>query len=199
MALVARAKRDVLLRAYRHKLRWEDLEDCYSQATLELVAQARKGRVFAGRAHLANLLEQRFQSRVRDHRRALSGRSPMLAALEASVSLGKAGDEGVEIVDVRGELEQLVMLRHDLRHIERLARNLTLDQRLALACQLRQLCLTNACRELGWSAEKYRKVAQRARARLRQLMAVEETDVPLGRRGSEQDIGTAYDQLSPHS
>jgi len=44
---VARAKREVLLRAYRHRLRLEDLEDCYSQAALELVAQARKGRAFS--------------------------------------------------------------------------------------------------------------------------------------------------------
>jgi hypothetical protein len=29
VACVAHAKREVLLRAYRHLLRWEDLEDCY--------------------------------------------------------------------------------------------------------------------------------------------------------------------------
>jgi hypothetical protein len=30
------------------------------------------------------------------------------------------------------------------------------------------------CRRFGWSKEKYRKVAQRARARLRELLASEE-------------------------
>ena len=47
VALVARAKRDVLLRAHRHRLRREDLEDCYSQATLELLTNARAGRRYA--------------------------------------------------------------------------------------------------------------------------------------------------------
>ena len=31
------------------------------------------------------------------------------------------------------------------------------------------------CRRYNWSTEKYRKVAQRARARLRRLMAAEHT------------------------
>ena len=84
---MARAKRELLLRVHRHRLRREDLEDCYSQATLELVAHARRGGRFASRLHLANVLEQRFLSRIRDRRRALSGRSPMQAALEAAMSL----------------------------------------------------------------------------------------------------------------
>ena len=44
VALVARAKRELLLRVHRYRLRREDLEDCYGQATLELVAHARSGR-----------------------------------------------------------------------------------------------------------------------------------------------------------
>jgi hypothetical protein len=55
VALVARAKREVLLRAYRHRLRPEDLEDCFGQAALELVAQARKGGAFSSRMHVANI------------------------------------------------------------------------------------------------------------------------------------------------
>ena len=43
MALVAQARRELLLRSHRHRLRKEDLEDCFSQATLELLAQARDG------------------------------------------------------------------------------------------------------------------------------------------------------------
>jgi hypothetical protein len=54
VAIVACAKRDLLLRAHRHRLRPEDLEDCYSQATLELVASAQSGGVFANRLHIAN-------------------------------------------------------------------------------------------------------------------------------------------------
>jgi DNA-directed RNA polymerase specialized sigma24 family protein len=171
VALVARAKRELLLRALRYQLRREDLEDCYSQATLELVAHARKGGTFWSRSHLGNVLEQRFRSRVRDRRRALSGRSPMQAALEAAMSLGRAGEQEIEIVDVRAEVERLVILRHELRRVEELARELTADQRLVLACQLGQVSPAEFCRRFGWSAEKYRKVAQRARARLRALTA----------------------------
>ena len=172
---MARARRDLLLRAYRYQLRREDLEDCYSQATLELLAQARNGRAFAGRSHLGNLLEQRFLSRIRDRRRALSGRSPMQAALEASLPLGGVGEEEIEIRDARAEIERIVVLREDLARIERLAQALTPDQRLVLACQVGlQMDREEFCRRFGWSSEKYRKVAQRARARLRGLVAGEE-------------------------
>jgi DNA-directed RNA polymerase specialized sigma24 family protein len=174
VALVSRARRDLLLRAYRYQLRWEDLEDCYSQATLELVAQAQRGRAFADRVHLGNQLEQRFQSRIRDRRRAVSGRSPMQAAIEASVSLSETGEDGLGIVDARADLEKLVMLRHDLRCIARIADELSADQRLILACQLLPLGPAETCARLDWSSEKYRKVAQRARARLRVLVAREE-------------------------
>jgi DNA-directed RNA polymerase specialized sigma24 family protein len=174
VALVARAKREILLRAHHYQLRWEDLEDCYSQATIELVAHVRRGAAFADRAHVGNSLEQRFVSRIRDRRRALQGRSPMQAALETSLSLGGPGEEGVEIEDARAQLEKLVMHRHDLRVIERLARELTPDQRLVLACQLHPMSRAETCGSLGWTTEKYRKVAQRARARLRELIESEE-------------------------
>jgi hypothetical protein len=175
VALVATAKRDLLLRAHRYRLRLEDLEDCYGQATLELVVYARNGGTFADRVHLGNVLEQRFLSRVHDRRRALSGRSPMQAALETSLSLGGAGQEGPEVADVRAELEKLVMLRHDLRRIGEIAPALTPDQRLVLASQLGlKMDGREFCPRFGWSPEKYRKVAQRGRARLRRLMAEEE-------------------------
>jgi DNA-directed RNA polymerase specialized sigma24 family protein len=174
---VASAKREVLLRAHRHRLRREDLEDCYSQAALELVAQARKGGAFASRKHVGNILEQRFVSRINDRRRALAGRSPMQAALEGALSLGGSGADGAEVADLRGDPETLVMLRHELTRVEHLARQqLTHDQRLVLACQvgLPLLSPREFCGRFGWSQEKYRKVAQRARTRLRHLMADEE-------------------------
>ena len=193
---MASAKRELLLRAHRHRLRREDLEDCYSQATLELVAFARRGGTFADRRHAGNALELRFLSRVRDRRRALGGRSPMQAALDSAVSLGGASEEGLAIVDRRAEVEQLAMLRHDLRRLEQLARELTADQRLVLAGQLRGVARGDFCRRFEWSAEKYRKVAQRARARLRQLMAAEQ-GVPTPTAGSERTPRTTYDQLTP--
>jgi DNA-directed RNA polymerase specialized sigma24 family protein len=181
---VVRAKRELLLRAHRNRLRREDLEDCYSQAALELVAHACKGGAFWSRVHVGNVLEQRFLSRINDRRRALSGRSPMQAALEGAVSIGAAGESAIEVADVRAELEALVMLRHDLGRIERLAReNLTGDQRLVLASQVGlPLSTRDFCHRFGWSQEKYRKVAQRARRRLRALMAADEL-VAAGRAG----------------
>jgi hypothetical protein len=125
VAQVACAKRELLLRAHRHRLRREDLEDCYSQATLELVVYARRGAAFADRRHTGHALELRFLSRVRDRRRALGGRSPMQAALDSAISLGGADEEGLAIADRRAEVERLAMLRHDLRRLEQLARELT--------------------------------------------------------------------------
>jgi hypothetical protein len=86
VAHVSALKRDVLLRVHRHRLSFEDLEDCYSQATLELVSRARtRARAFQGEVHVANALEQRFLSRIADRRRALSGRSPIAAVAQAAL------------------------------------------------------------------------------------------------------------------
>jgi hypothetical protein len=173
VAIVARAKREVLLRAHRHRLRREDLEDCYGAATLELLAHARKGRSdYASRRHIANVLELRFLARVRDRRRALAGRSPMQAALEAALPLGC--EREAPIVDRRAEVERQVLVRHELHRLRLVARELSSDQRLVLAHQLLGGRCADFCGHYGWSAEKYRKVAQRARNRLRSLMALEE-------------------------
>ena len=83
------------------------------------------------------------------------------------------------------------MLRHDLRRVGRLARELTADQRLALACQLAMdMPSAEFCRRYGWSEEKYRKVLQRARARLRLLASSEEGQCPAGAPGSEMAAGS---------
>ncbi len=167
---MARARRDGLLRAHRNWLRREDLEDCYSQATLELLARVRDGQRFSDHQHLANTFEQRFLSRVCDRRRALSGRSPLQAALECALPLGSPGEREVDVDDHRAEVHPLVASRLDLRRVAEVACALTPDQRLVLACQV-ALGMDRAefCRRHGWSFEKYRKVAQRARARLRRL------------------------------
>ncbi|MGD0452736.1 MAG: hypothetical protein ABSB69_04005 [Solirubrobacteraceae bacterium] len=191
VALVARAKRELLLRVHRHRLRREDLEDCYSQATLELVAHAQRGGRFSSSLHLANTLEQRFMSRIHDRRRALSGRSPMQAALETAMSLDCVEEEQIDVVDMRAELETLVILREDLRRVRSLAQALTPDQRLVLASQVGfQMGVSEFCRLHHWTPEKYRKVAQRARARLKRLMALDEPGVPPVARASEGETGT---------
>jgi DNA-directed RNA polymerase specialized sigma24 family protein len=166
----------MLLRAQRHRLRLHDLEDCLSQATLELVAQARAGATWASSAHLAHVLEQRFTSRVQDRIRAVSGRSPMQAALEGALALGGLGEGfGCSVPDLAPATEELVLLRMELRSLPRVARGLSPEQRLVLASQVSlQMGCAEFCALHGWSPEKYRKVAQRARARLRRLSESDE-------------------------
>lgn len=188
---MALARRDLLLRAHRFRLRREDLEDCFSQATMELIARARAGGSFRSRQHLTNVIEQRFLSRIHDRRRALSGRSPMQSALETAVPLDSAQAGAAEIADRRAEIEQLALLREELAQISRAAAGLTYDQRLLLASQVAlQMECSEFCLRYGWSAEKYRKVGQRARARLQELMAAKSERVPSMTAPSEQGIGT---------
>jgi len=178
---VAHDKREVLLRAYRHLLRREDLEDCYSQATLELLAYVRRGGTFADASHVGNTLELRYLSRIRDVRRALGGRSPMRAAFANAVSLGGPAERELGIADPRSDPATLVLLRSELRRLQRSAVQLSADQRLVLAHQLADTggC-AEFCRRFGWSPEKYRKVAQRGRARLRSLASLDDARVPFG-------------------
>lgn len=190
VAAVACEQRELLLRAHRFRLRREDLEDCYSQAALELVTQAQRGGVFASRRHIANTIELRFLSRVRDRRRALSGRSPMQAAIEQAAPLDPADRSGVDVLDERAAVERLVILREELRELERLARELTADQRLALASQLAGESCSAFCSRTGWSHEKYRKVGQRARSRLRDLRDQSGSPVSGRRRRVGGVIGT---------
>jgi hypothetical protein len=75
VAVVAQAKRELLLSVHRSKLPREELEDCFAQATLELVVRARRAP-FASDAHAANALEQKFASRITDRVRAISGAEP---------------------------------------------------------------------------------------------------------------------------
>lgn len=176
VALVIRSRRELLLAAHRHRLTREDLEDCYSQATLELLKRARREPSFSSRAHIANALEQRFLSRIQDRRRALSGRSPIEAAVACALPLG-AWEGGVDIPDARLDIERLALLRHDLGLICRLARQLSPDQRLVLKNQLAgDVGCEEFCRKHDWSETKYRKVGQRARMRLAALLAKSEID-----------------------
>ena len=178
---MAHARRAVLLNTYRHRLHREDLEDCYGQATVELLAQARRGAVaFSTRAHMANVIELRFVSRIQDRRRVLRGRSPAQAALDRALSLnGCGGEDSVEVEDLCADIDKLVTLRMDLRTLGRVVHELTPDQRLVLASAIDTgIDCVEFCRRSGWSKEKYRKVAQRARARLRELLAREEKSFP---------------------
>lgn len=190
IALVAAAKRDVLLRVHRHRLRREDLEDAYSQATLELISLARRGRGYEGRAHIANALEQRFLARVQDRRRAIAGRSPIAAALEGAVPVTAEPDRP-ELADRCADPARVALARDELVRLLRHFGALTVDQRRVLEAQL---VLGMRCEEFcslhGWTPEKYRKVAQRGRARLRERLDAEgAVRVPRCRVPSEQGAG----------
>ncbi len=188
---MAAARRELLLRVHRHRLRKEDLEDCYSQSVLEMVLAVRRGRVFSNRLHLARAIEQRFISRIFDRRRAISGRSPLQAALEEAEELGCEEPGATVVIDRRAQPETIVILRDDLDRIRGLAGRLTLEQRMVLATQVGlEMSCEEFCGLHGWSSEKYRKVAQRARARLRKLITLEEQGVPQGERRSEISTGT---------
>jgi DNA-directed RNA polymerase specialized sigma24 family protein len=199
VALVSHSRRELLLRMNRFRLRREDLEDAYSQATFELLAQVRRGGNFTSHLHVANALELRFLSRVRDCRRALGGRSPMQAALEEAVVLDSAGEASIELVDRAANVETLVLLRHELRTIGGLAKRLSADQRLVLGAQLSGETCAEFCTRVGWSREKYRKVAQRARLRLRTSMRIAESGVPATDGASEEISGPTYDDATPHT
>jgi len=169
---VALARRDLLLRVHSRRLGREDLEDCLSQATLELVARARGGATFAGTAHIANALEQKLVSRIHDRRRALAGRSPIEAAMSRAASLDEPAGAADRLADHLADVEERVAGRLELRRLREVADELTDDQRLVLACQLAlNMECDEFCRRHGWSKEKFRKVAQRARARLASLVA----------------------------
>jgi RNA polymerase sigma factor (sigma-70 family) len=192
LALVTQARRELLLRTHRHRLRREDLEDCFSQATLELLANAREGRgSYLTRAHMANVLEQRFLSRIYDHRRASRGRSPAQAAIDHALRLGD-GSNGVQVADVRAEIERLVMLRMDLRSLGQVIGELSPDQRLVLESVADEgIACAEFCERHGWSREKYRKVSQRARTRLRELMQASEESFPSRVSRSDRSVGEA--------
>lgn len=212
VALVARERREPLLARYRHRLRREELEDCYSQATLELLARARRrpgdgaGEPFAGSEHIANALEQRLCSRIQDRHRALRGRSPIEAAIAHAVPLAACGPREGDcraLIDRRADVERTALVREELRRIARFAHELTCDQRLLLASQLSLgQRPTEFCAQHGWSLEKYRKVGQRARARLSRLLACDDagilkSTVPVTSPGRISGQGPAYEIHSP--
>jgi RNA polymerase sigma factor (sigma-70 family) len=168
VALVVRAHRSRLLSRHRHRLRWEDLEDCFSQASLELVVRAREGEPLRSPQHIEWLLEQRFISRIQDRRRALKGRSLAQASFEHALGEGLFSGKEEQIEDRRIGTEERVELRQDLWSVGDVLPQLTPDQRLVLGAQIYlQMDCAEFCRRHGWSQEKYRKVLQRGRARLR--------------------------------
>lgn len=122
----------------------------------------------------------------------------MQAALEQADALDVAST-GREVVDRLAEVETVVTARDELRRVSHAASLLSYDQRLVLRSQVSGLSCAELCRQQGWSREKYRKVAQRARARLRDLTDSFDGGVPSPRRPSEEIAGPTYAHVSPHT
>ena len=167
VAEVSRAKWDQLLRVHRGRLPRPDLEDCLQQATLELVVQARRGSVAADAQIIAGALQHKFRSRIIDRQRALGGRSPATQANAHATSI----DALDGVIPGDHDTPREVIAREELRRITSRLRDLTPDQRLVLANQtFVHLTPAEFCQQHGWTLEKHRKVAQRGRARLEQLL-----------------------------
>ena len=170
VARIAAARRSRLLRVHRRRLRWEDLEDCYSQATLELVARSRRAP-FLSNEHVLNALEQKFLSRIEDRRRAIGGRSAIEAAIARAVPIDAPEHGAGELEDRRAAVENQVIARTELRRLREVIADLSRDQQLVLAAGVCvDMGVGEFCARFGWSVEKYRKVAQRARGKLRVLV-----------------------------
>lgn len=170
VAQIAAERRGRLLRVHRRRLRWEDLEDCYSQATLELLARSRRSP-FVSQAHVLNALEQKFLSRIEDRRRAIGGRSAIETAIARAVPVDAPDRTVGELEDRGAAVENQVMARTELRRLREMIADLSRDQQLVLASQVTvDMEVGEFCARFGWSVEKYRKVAQRARAKLRVLV-----------------------------
>lgn len=178
MALVVDAHRARLLRVHSRRLRREDLEECYGQTALELVLRARCGAPFRSALHVVKVLEQRFLSRIHDRRRALEGRSPAQATLDHALAADLLGGAGEEVADRRLDLHELVGMRLEIERFGGLLARLTPDQRLVLGSQVyQQIDSAELCAQRGWTREKYRKVTERAWARLQELLAAEVDDL----------------------
>jgi DNA-directed RNA polymerase specialized sigma24 family protein len=137
-----------------------------------------RARAFQGEAHVANALEQRFVSRIADRRRALSGCSPIAAVTHAALRHANDQEGGPDgavlaaVADPTADVSERFAGQHDVRRLRELADELTADQRLVLACQIALgMDCQEFCARFRWSAEMFRKVAQRARARLHVLVA----------------------------
>ncbi|HEX5310093.1 MAG TPA: hypothetical protein VFW38_13575 [Solirubrobacteraceae bacterium] len=196
---MAATRRRLLLASHSRDLSWDELEDCYSQATFEMLMRARSRGPFRSDEHIAHALEQRLCSRIDDRHRARGGRSPGAAALAHALPLALCDRNRATraTVDERADVERIVLQREELGRIARYSRRLTQDQRLLLHSQIGGEQTPAAfCTEHNWSLEKYRKVGQRARARLLGLLSSESVvPVVLARRISGH--GPACEATSP--
>jgi len=160
LAQEAQRLRRPLLAAHRGAAAREDLEDLYAQSVLELLLRVRRDPGFATREHLGNALRQRFASRIADHHRALSGRSPSKAAAAQAERL----DDPLEPqIAATNDVASEVLLREQTRELLSALRDLPSAQRDALLAEA-----AGRERPASWAESKRRSRGRHAlRERLR--------------------------------
>jgi DNA-directed RNA polymerase specialized sigma24 family protein len=179
VAEVSREKWDTLLRVFRTRLPREDLEDLLSQATLELVVQARRGTLPDDRALVAGALSHKFDSRIKDRHRAINGRSLARTTERAATSIDDERSAAHDRLASGADTERAVAARERLREINRLLPRLTPNQRLVIANDTyRELSVAGFCQLHGWKPDRYRKTSQRGRERLEQLLDEAQRQAP---------------------
>lgn len=146
----------------------------------------------------------------------------MEAELARAIPLSVSTEAEISLHDPRADVERKVLARNELRRIAEISHKLSPDQRLLLASRLSDTDRADFCQAHGWSVEKYRKVSQRAGARLRQLVDEDSrspsteprsdggvashkrsskekspSSVPFFSAGRNRQQGPTYDFLSP--
>ncbi len=89
--------------------------------------------------------------------------------MEGAARFG-CGEDEVELPDELADPERVAIAREELTRLRSHASSLTRDQRLVIGAQLVGAEAGEVCATEGWTREKYRKVAQRARGRLHLLL-----------------------------
>lgn len=157
LAAEAERLRGQLLRAHRHRASPDDLQDILAQSVLEVLLRIRRDPTLATPAHIANTLQQRFESRLSDHYRAIGGRSPSATALAHAARIDDP--QGPPIL-ARADVEREVLAHEQLREV--------LHAVLALSPAQRAALLAEALgRPRTVSTETNKKRLQRARLCLR--------------------------------
>ena len=125
-----------LLRAHRHRLRVQDLEDCLSQATLELVAQARAGARWAEHGPRGACARAALRlARARSPPRGV-GPQPDAGRAGEALALGAGEGLGARCPTSAPGPRSSCCCGMELRRLPRLARGLSPDQQLVLASQV---------------------------------------------------------------
>jgi DNA-directed RNA polymerase specialized sigma24 family protein len=174
LARVVSEQRARLLRVHRGALRADDLEDCYAQATLELVYRLRHGPPFHSAQHIQHALTQKLRSRINDRQRAIAGRSPITHALERAATL----HDLPTVLAAREDTPTQALARHELAQIRSASAQLRPRAQQLLAGAQIGLSTGQLAQVLDLPTETARKALQRARAQTLALVRDPDRSAP---------------------